>query len=589
MGYEGFVTLFMGMVIAIVDAAATCNKGLWSAFPGTRPCQRRVARCRPQVVRPYCLGRSSAMLQAWALTPSSCLGRDSGIGKLVTVRLQIVARVVMAVELALAGGILLVASAGPTNPRWLTVGAATMLGTDVVGGITWVWAARRRRGMERAAFVCVAGIFAVWTSAAVAWLVSLRHQGEIESLFVVQAGYTVATVLGAASLVLVYLHYRDHPSWEGPVDAGIVALSSIVLLWVLVMPEANTDHDGWLMRVGTAYLAVIGGLAVAVGGMVVWRGSAMHRWLRWALGGIAFLAVDIGLSMAAQPSGDHVGLRLVGMATGVIASACLTVAALCREWTDDQPALGNRGIHIPRSRVRRTLPAVAMLGAVAAVAFDDGVLGLMAITAVALVVIQVLGTLEFVERLLDERSRWAATDALTGAFNRRQLDADLPVLAARSQRAGDNLTVMLLDVDNFKTVNDLHGHVVGDAVLQAVAGAITGELRAGDVFFRIGGDEFMVLMPSTPPTAAIALADRIRAAVAGAMAVLLPNEAAVTVSIGVVEVAPDELSAPMVIESADVPLYAAKDLGGDCVVVIGRPERRSPQLERFGLGAGVGD
>ena len=106
-----------------------------------------------------------------------------------------------------------------------------------------------------------------------------------------------------------------------------------------------------------------------------------------------------------------------------------------------------------------------MLGAVAAVAFDDGVLGLIAIAAVALVVIQALGTLEFVERLLDERSRWAATDALTGAYNRRQLDADLPVLAARAQRAGDMLTVMLVDIDHFKTVNDLHGHVVDDAVL----------------------------------------------------------------------------------------------------------------------------
>lgn len=539
------------------------------------------------------------MLGTWASTTSSCPGRGSGIGKLVTMRLQNVARVVMAFQFTLAGSVLVLASTGPNNSRWLAVGAAAMLGADVVGCITWAWSARRRQGMERAAFVCVSAIFAVWTSAAVAWLVSLRRQGEIESLLVVQAAYVAATVLGAASLVLVYLHYRDHPSWEGPVDAGIVTLSSIVLLWVLVMPEANTDHDGWLMRVGTAYLAVIGGLAVAVGGMVVWRGSAMHRWLRWALGGIAFLAVDIGLSMAAQPSGDHVGLRLVGMATGVIASTCLTVAALCREWTDDQPASGGRRVHIPRSRARRILPATAMLGAVAAVTFDDGVLGLIAIAAVALVVIQALGTLEFVERLLDERSRWAATDALTGAYNRRQLDADLPVLAARAQRAGDMLTVMLVDIDHFKTVNDLHGHVVGDAVLLVVARAIAGELRAGDVLYRIGGDEFMILVPSTTPTAAIALADRIRGAVAEAMATILPSEAAVTVSIGIVELAPEGVSAPKMIECADTALYAAKDMGGDCVVVREQPERLggmaadaqdlSPRSERFVVGVGLGD
>jgi diguanylate cyclase (GGDEF)-like protein len=401
--------------------------------------------------------------------------------------------------------------------------------------------------------------------------VSLRHQGEIESLLVVQVGYVGVAVLGLASLVLVYLHYRDHPSWEGPVDAGIVALSSIVLLWILATPNANNDRDGWLMRVGTAYLAVIGGLAVAVGGMVVWRGSVIHRWLRWALVGIAFLAVDIALSIAAQPSGEHVGLRLVGMAAGVVASTCLTVAALRREGTGDQRASIGRAAHIPRSRVRRVLPAVAMLGAVSAVAIDDGLVGVIAIAAVTLLVVQVLGTLEFVERLLEERSRWAATDALTGAYNRRQLEADLPRLAARAQRAGDPLTAMLLDIDHFKEVNDLHGHAVGDAVLRGVAAAVTSELRAGDVLFRIGGDEFLILVPATAPTQAITLANRIRVAVGEAMHTIVPGGTAVGASIGVVEVESARRSTREVIESADAALYAAKDAGGDCVVLGAEP------------------
>ena len=88
---------------------------------------------------------------------------------------------------------------------------------------------------------------------------------------------------------------------------------------------------------------------------------------------------------------------------------------------------------------------------------DNGAVGFIAIGAVALLVVQVLGTLEFVERLLVERSRWAATDALTGVYNRRQLDAELPVLAARAQRTGVPLTAMLLDIDRFKEVNDSPG------------------------------------------------------------------------------------------------------------------------------------
>jgi diguanylate cyclase (GGDEF)-like protein len=228
-----------------------------------------------------------------------------------------------------------------------------------------------------------------------------------------------------------------------------------------------------------------------------------------------------------------------------------------------------------------------MLSAISVIAFDEGVVGFIAIAAAALLVVQALGTLEFVERLLDERSRWAATDALTGAYNRRQLDTDLPVLAARAQRGGDPLTAMLLDIDRFKEVNDFRGHAVGDVVLQGVAGAVTGELRAGDVFFRIGGDEFMILVPTTAPTQALALAGRIRAAVAEAMQTMLPHGPTVTASIGVVEVEPDGMSTPGVIESADAALYAAKDAGGDCVVLGGHrpdidvpgaqmPETRSP-------------
>ncbi len=499
--------------------------------------------------------------------------RDENVvgSRVVAMRLSIVARVVMGFGFALAVGLLAIASTTPNDSSWLAAGAAAMLAVDVTGCIAWGWSARRRQGMERAAFVCVTAIFAVWVSAAVAWLVSLRRDGEIESLFVAQAGYVGVAVLGLASLVLIYLHYREHPTWEGPVDAGIVALSSIVLLWVLVIPDAGNDSDGWLMRVGMAYLAVMGGLAVAVGGMVVWRGSAIHRWLRWALAGIVLLAADIALSVAAQPSGEHVGLRLVGMAAGVLASTCLTLAALRRDATDDQPAPDGGPAHIPRSRLRRFLPALAVLGAVSVIALDNGAVGFLAIGAVVLLLVQVLGTLEFVERLLDERSRWAATDALTGAYNRRQLDIDLPVLAARAQRSGAPLTAMLLDIDLFKDVNDSHGHATGDAVLQGVASAVTGELRAGDPFYRIGGDEFMILLPATSPGQTVALVDRIRAAVAAAMQAILPSGPVVTVSMGVIEVEAEGMGTPALIERADRALYAAKNAGGDCSVLGGEP------------------
>ncbi|MEO5898941.1 MAG: GGDEF domain-containing protein [Ilumatobacteraceae bacterium] len=476
-------------------------------------------------------------------------------------------RVIGTVGSLFAAGLLVVAATGPNDSGWLAVGAVAMLAADVTGCVTWGWSARRRHGLERAAFICLTAIFAIWTTAAVAWLVNLRRDGEIESLLIVQVGYIGVAVLGLASLILLYLHYRDHPGWEGPVDAGVVALSLTVLLWLIVVPVANSDGNAWLRQVGTSYLAVLGGLAVAVGGMVGWRGSVIHRWLRWVVAGSMLLAADIAVTIAAQPSREHVGLRLVGMAVGVLASTCLTVAALRREGVDDRPAADGGPAHIPRSRIRRVLPALAMLGAVSGIAFDHGAVGLIAIGAVVLLLVQGLWTLELVERLLDERSRWAATDALTGAYNRRQLDAELPVLLARAQRSGEVVTAMLLDIDHFKNVNDSHGHVVGDAVLQSVAAAVAGELRTGDPLFRIGGDEFMILLPATAPTQAVALADRICAAVATATRAILPNGPVVTASIGVVTVDSGAMGTLGLIERADAALYEAKNAGRDRAVL----------------------
>jgi bacteriorhodopsin len=85
-----------------------------------------------------------------------------------SMKFSIVVRVVMAVGFALAGGVLVIASTVSNDSRWLGVGAAAMLAADVTGCITWGWSARRRQGMERAAFACVTAIFALWTSAALA-------------------------------------------------------------------------------------------------------------------------------------------------------------------------------------------------------------------------------------------------------------------------------------------------------------------------------------------------------------------------------------------------------------------------------------
>jgi diguanylate cyclase (GGDEF)-like protein len=113
-------------------------------------------------------------------------------------------------------------------------------------------------------------------------------------------------------------------------------------------------------------------------------------------------------------------------------------------------------------------------------------------------------------RQTDRLQQLSTTDALTGIFNRRALSADLEHECRRSRRYGSPLSVLLVDVDQLKRVNDLLGHAAGDKVLRGFAAAITSTLRATDIGGRWGGDEFLIIAPATAGPAAAALADRLQ-------------------------------------------------------------------------------
>lgn len=165
--------------------------------------------------------------------------------------------------------------------------------------------------------------------------------------------------------------------------------------------------------------------------------------------------------------------------------------------------------------------------------------------------------------VLNERlSELAHTDALTGLYNRRAYDQELAREWRRVQRNGAALSVLLIDADHFKSINDQHGHAVGDRVLQALAALIQRSAREIDVAARIGGEEFAVLLSDTGATSALNVAERIRSQIAQSDTMPVTG---VTVSIGVATLAAEE-SAASLQHRADQALYMAKSQGRNRVV-----------------------
>src|SRR6185295_16053664 len=120
------------------------------------------------------------------------------------------------------------------------------------------------------------------------------------------------------------------------------------------------------------------------------------------------------------------------------------------------------------------------------------------------------------ERAEGEAQRLATIDPLTGAWNRRTFHEIAEREMARARRAGQPLSIILLDIDHFRPINDRYGHREGDAILQKAADVVRGALRKEDMLVRYGGEEFLVLLPDVPGPGAVIVAGRIRKAVEAA-------------------------------------------------------------------------
>jgi len=171
-------------------------------------------------------------------------------------------------------------------------------------------------------------------------------------------------------------------------------------------------------------------------------------------------------------------------------------------------------------------------------------------------------------KLFEQMQQLAITDGLTNLYNRRYFYMVLENEIERSRRYETPLSLIMMDIDHFKLVNDQYGHLAGDDVLESIAKLCKNLLRQTDEMFRYGGEEFTVLLPETNADLAVRVAERIRKTIAETTFKINDHHIRITVSLGVTQFDSDLSGPNEFIDAVDKALYTAKDAGRNCVKII---------------------
>jgi diguanylate cyclase (GGDEF)-like protein len=228
-----------------------------------------------------------------------------------------------------------------------------------------------------------------------------------------------------------------------------------------------------------------------------------------------------------------------------------------RFWTDERNSMiGTRSLlYLPLIVKDRVIGCLAV-GSLSPNAYTDSEIQLLEHLA-----LQIAVPIENTQLYARAEQR-ARIDELTNLFNRRHFEERLKEEVGRHSRYGHMFSLLMVDLDSFKTYNDIYGHLSGDELLKQIGGLIANSVRSTDQAFRYGGDEFVVLLPQTPVDQAQVVADRVRVEVARAMEA---RDLTVTCSIGLASYPADGAMPAELVTAADTALYYAKSTGGDRV------------------------
>lgn len=208
-------------------------------------------------------------------------------------------------------------------------------------------------------------------------------------------------------------------------------------------------------------------------------------------------------------------------------------------------------------------------GALVAVG-ERGAFGTSVSRVISLISNQAAAAIDLIE-LLEANRHLALHDALTGLLNRRAFDEALRRAVSQASRGGQPLSLLMIDLDHFKRLNDTYGHTIGDAALQGAADEIREQVRGGDLAARYGGEEFAIILPDTDGPAAFRMAERLRKALAERVIRAGSEQISMTASCGVSATDLGYATAEALIRSADEALYASKETGRNRTSLAGAP------------------